>query len=1191
LNLKGLLALLRGDQHYQRWLHDASRTTESVAGGMRMPASYLELLEAARPCVIAALQADWPGPVVVVCARPEDARYLSDQVQAWSQDPENVLNFPAPDAVFYDRTPWDRSTLHARVGVLSVLEAIRASQDENAGRGMVITMSGWALMVKSVSPMAFGRAVRRLRVGDWLPPDQLLGYCLRAGYEPVAVVEEPGTFCHRGSIVDVFPPNLPEPLRIDFFGDEIDSIRVFHPGTQRSRHRLQEATLGPANEAIPEWGKAAKDALEAMDLTTCNRVTRQAICQQRAKLVCGERFEGIEYYLPYLYPRPSTLLDFLPANALVLLNDAVGLESSVANLTEQSLALKAGMVSDGQLASNFPVPHFTWEEIQSRLARRRAICLGHGLDVDEAAPSFGPATFMPAPKYGGRLENLVADIVELRRKGHRIVLISRQAERLSDLLRDRDIYCTLSTDMVDAPEPRSVYIIDGIIAEGWAFGPGQLVVLTDAELFGWSRPKRRRPARRRNIAPESFFSDLKKGDYVVHVEYGIGRYQGMVRKTIGELQHEFLEIDYAASDRLYVPIHQADRVGRYLGADGRIPHMHRLGSGEWQTVRAKAEKAVRDIAAELLELYAEREVASGHAFAPDTGWQHELEASFPYEETEDQIQSVAEVKADMEKAKPMDRLICGDVGYGKTEVALRAAFKAVMDGKQVAVLVPTTVLAQQHYYTFRRRLRAFPVTVEMLSRFRSPQEQQQVTEGLSAGTVDIVIGTHRLFSKDVVFKDLGLLIIDEEQRFGVMHKERLKQMRREVDVLTLTATPIPRTLHLALGKVRDMSIIDTPPEDRLPVHTFVGEYDRALVRKVILREVSRGGQIYYVHNRVYDIEQVAEDLRGIVPEASLVVGHGQMDEDGLAQVMLGFARGEYDILVCTTIIESGVDIPNVNTIIIDRAENLGLSEIYQLRGRVGRGGNRAYAYLFYKKPLTEIAHKRLQTIQEATELGAGFRVAMRDLEIRGAGEILGPEQHGHIAAIGFDLYCHLLQRAVQELRESSGEPMAAIHRVQHAAATSSVVSGFGPSIDLPMSAYLPEEFIPESQLRLRFYRRMARIDSESAVEQLAQEMKDRFGELAEPVVNLLYMLRVRALATEAGIQSLSVREEEIALSLPFPLTSAGAQELAARHPSLRMSRTKMWLPIAGEWRHVLLELLQSLRDLTPQRSEQLVVSS
>ena len=1180
LNLEGLLALLRDNPDYQRLLQQARRIREGVVQQEGFPALSLELLEAARPYLLAALQGDWPGPVLVISGKPENARHLADQVRAWSGDAQRVLYFHAPDAIFYDPLPWDQETIHARVDVLAMLTSLRESRVADAGRGTLIVSSVWALMVKSVTPTAFRRAMITLRVGDSLPPFQLLAHCVRLGYEATTVVEEPGTFSHRGSIIDIFPPNSSAPVRVDFFGDEVDSIRLFDPSTQRSAEHVPEVTLVPASEALPEWGKAAAEALMALDLSSCDHATRQRIQEEREKLVRGERFRGMEYYLPYLYPRPGTLLEFLPQNALVLLDDTLMLEAAATSLENQALSLRAEMLAEGQLPANWAVPYFTWEELKSRLASQRAISLGHGMA--ETLPFFGENGFLPAPRYGGQLQDVLEDVAELRAKGQRVVLITRQAERLSDLLRERNIYSTPTKEIPEPPKLGSVHIVDGIIAEGWAFGPGRLVVLADSEVFGWSRIRKRRPAQRRAISPESFFADLQKGDYVVHVEYGIGRYQGMVKKTINNLQREYLEIEYAAGDRLYVPIHQADRVSRYLGADEREPYLHRLGSNEWHTIVSRAQKAVRDIAAELLELYAVREISPGHAFSPDTPWQRELEASFPYEETEDQIKALEAVKADMEKPKPMDRLICGDVGYGKTEVALRAAFKAVMDGKQVALLVPTTVLAQQHFYTFRRRLRAFPVNVEMLSRFRTPEEQERILADLRSGKVDIIIGTHRLLSKDVVFKDLGLLIIDEEQRFGVSHKERLKQMRREVDVLTLTATPIPRTLYMALSGIRDMSIIDTPPEDRLPVRTFIAEYDESLIRKAILREVDRGGQVYFVHNRVQDIEEVAAMLRRVVPEVSVVIGHGQMDEEELSQIMLGFAQGEHDVLLCTTIIESGLDIPNVNTIIINHADSFGLAQLYQLRGRVGRGANRAYAYLLYKPPLSEVARKRLQAIEEASELGAGFRVAMRDLEIRGAGEILGAEQHGHIAAIGFDLYCRLLQQAVQELREASGEPLMAIRRAQHATAASALAAGLGPSIDLPLSAYLPEDLIPDSQLRLRLYRRMARVETAAEVEELAQELRDRFGQLPEAVDNLLYLLRVRALAAEANVQAIAGDVREISLTLPFPLSVAAAEQLASRYKGAVSARGgKVWLTVRDGWREMLLKLLRDLAELVP----------
>ncbi len=1179
MTLKGLLTLLQRDPLYQDLARQIGRVREAAPENVHLPALSVGLLEAARPYVIAALQADWPGPIVVLSGSPENARQLVDQIRAWSLDAERVHYYHAPDAIFYDRAPWDRETIHARVSTLATLTALRGDAAPDVGRGTVVVASVWALMTKSVSPMAFRRALRTFRSGDQLPLYQLLEHLVRVGYQPIPVVEDPGTFSHRGSLVDIYPPDLPEPLRLDFFGDELDTIRTFDPTTQRSRGQVDQVTLVPASEALAEWGKVAGNALQTMDLSACNHATRQRLAEERDKLAAGEYFAGIEYYLSYLYPNPSTLLDFLPENALVLVDDFTAVESGILGLENQALGLRAEMIAEGQLPASFAVPYLTWEELKGRLLARRAMSLGHGLG--EMAPYFGDEGFIAAPRYGGQLHNAIEDIIELYRKDQKVVVVTRQAERLADMLREQNIYLTPAADILAAPDPASILMVDGIVAEGWVFNPAQLVVLTDSELFGWTRVKKRRPAQRRGVSPESFFADLQKGDYVVHVEYGIGRYHGMVHKTIGSLEREYLEIEYANGDRLFVPIHQADRVSRYVGADERVPYMHRLGGGEWNAIREKAQKAVRDIAAELLELYAVREVSAGHAFSTDTPWQHELETSFPYEETDDQLRALAEVKADMEQPKPMDRLICGDVGYGKTEVALRAAFKAVMEGKQVAVLVPTTVLAQQHFYTFRRRLRAFPVVVEMLSRFRSPQEQDEVLQGLLSGQVDIVIGTHRLLSKDVVFKDLGLVIIDEEQRFGVSHKERLKQLRREVDVLTLTATPIPRTLYMALSGVRDMSVIDTPPEDRLPVRTFVSEYDEALIRKAILREVDRGGQVYFVHNRVQDIYQVADDLQRIVPEASLAIGHGQMDEGELAQVMLGFAQGEYSVLVCTTIIESGLDIPNVNTIIINNADTFGLAQLYQLRGRVGRGVNRAYAYLLYKGRLTDVAHKRLETILEASELGAGFRVAMRDMEIRGAGEILGAEQHGHIAAIGFDLYCRLLQQAVQELREVTGGSMDAIHRAQHAvaASASALNLGLGPSIDLPLSAFLPEDFMPDNPLRLRFYRRLARLDGIREVEELAQELSDRFGRLPEPVSNLLYFLRVRILAGAAGIQAISAEENEITLALALPLTAAAAEQIVSQQPGVRARGSRVWLPVSDDWREVLLGLLHHLGSL------------
>jgi transcription-repair coupling factor (superfamily II helicase) len=774
------------------------------------------------------------------------------------------------------------------------------------------------------------------------------------------------------------------------------------------------------------------------------------------------------------------------------------------------------------------------------------------------------------------------------------VLVSRQAARLTDLLAERGVPHLVGTPLPsaeevaelppvpaggedDVPPPGSITVIHGSLAEGWILkatgkGNGRIApaealctLLTDAEIFGYFKAElRRRPSVRRAVTPESFFADVQPGDYVVHIEHGIGVFRGLVKLDLDGVEREYLQVDYAVTDRLYVPIHQADRLSRYVGADDRPPMLSRLGTADWSIVKRRAKRAVEEIATELLEIYAAREITPGHAFAPDSTWQQELEVAFPYVETEDQLRAIEQVKTDMERPKPMDRLICGDVGYGKTEVALRAAFKAVTDGMQVAVLVPTTVLAQQHYQTFVERLKPYPVVVEMLSRFRSKKEQKQILDGMRKGTADIVIGTHRLLQKDVQFKSLGLLIIDEEQRFGVSHKERLKKMRTEVDVLTLTATPIPRTLHMSLTGVRDMSTIDTPPEDRLPIKTTVAEYDETLIRTAILRELDRGGQVYFVHNRVMGIEQMARRVAKIVPEATIAVAHGQMPESQLERVMLRFVAGEYDILVCTSIIESGLDIPNVNTIIINRADRFGLAQLYQLRGRVGRGAVRAYAYLLTPKNygLSEVARKRLEAIAEASELGAGFRIAMRDLEIRGAGELLGARQHGHIAAVGFDLYCRLLAQAVRELR---GEAPALVIGAESAEGEEAIAYlvplAEGVQISLPLPVYLPEDIMPDESLRLRLYRRLAGLVTEGEVTAMAQELEDRFGQLTEPVANLLYQLRLKVLALESGVQAINVDSGQIVIKAEGleNLDRAGLQRRVGSHT--RVTRRQIWMPL------------------------------
>jgi transcription-repair coupling factor (superfamily II helicase) len=790
---------------------------------------------------------------------------------------------------------------------------------------------------------------------------------------------------------------------------------------------------------------------------------------------------------------------------------------------------------------------------------------------------------VPADLFGGQLRRLVDDIVGRLRDGEQVVVVTPQAARIQEMVQEatNDQRPTTNKDEQDKAvvgRRWSLVVVHGSLDEGFRSPDLNLTLYSDAEIFGWRqrRPVAERKRKRDRSAEEraAFLRGLKPGDYVVHIEHGIAAYEGLVRRGVGGIEREYLNLRYAEGDRLYVPVDQIDRVSRYIGAGDAVPSLTRLGTQDWERAKRKARAAVQELANDLLKLYAQRQLSEGHAFSPDTAWQRDLEDAFPYIETDDQVRAIADVKQDMEQPQPMDRLICGDVGFGKTEVALRAAFKAVQDGKQVAVLVPTTVLAQQHYDTFSRRMAAFPVTVDMISRFRSAKEQEEIIRKLGRGEIDIIIGTHRLLSKDVLFKDLGLLVVDEEQRFGVRHKERIKQMRANVDVLTLTATPIPRTLHMALAGIRDLSVIDTPPEDRVPIKTYVLPYDEHLIREAILRELDRGGQIYYVHNRVQSIYYVAEKLRRLVPEAEIGVGHGQLEEHQLERVMLDFFSGKDDVLVCTTIIESGLDVPNANTLIIDDATHYGLAQLYQLRGRVGRSAQRAYAYLFFKGDhrMTPEAQERLQAIQEATELGAGFRIAMRDLEIRGAGNLLGAEQSGHIAAVGFDLYSRLLEQAVKtmkaqlvatnyrvpgqgdkETRRQGDKEMAdALEDQQVSLSPDLPVPRSKPSVvgrrssvvdekvlvaplvtlDLPLDAYLPSEYIADDRVRLSVYQHMAEAQTARAVRDLRRELRDRFGAPPDPADHLLTWLLIKALALEANVTSIVTTDEEFIIRLP-----------------------------------------------------------
>jgi transcription-repair coupling factor (superfamily II helicase) len=1154
------------------------------------------LIAPARSYLIAALQQDLGRPLLVVAAQLERAQQIYDELRVWSATPEGVLRFPEPDALPYERVPWAMETVGERLATLTALSPLPYPSSP-IPYPLVVT-SARALMYKTIPLEEFKASTHTLRAGQTISLQKTLAHWYALGYRPESVVEEPGTFSRRGGIIDVFPPGNPWPVRIELFGDQIESLRTFDPTSQRSQESITSFTMTPASEALPKYGQRAAQLVADLELTGCHLPARSEFRNDREALERGEGFRGLEFYVPYLYPQPGVLMDYLPSEGPLLVDDWVELEATVEELEAQAMKLREDLAEAGDLPRGLTVPYFTWQELEPVLMSRRPVVLGYewsALDADlvDAQASVRTATpdrlrlsqhFTPSPRYGGQLKRVLEDCRSMTDEGQKVVVVSRQARRLSQLLTERGIHATPVGDVSEPLPPRSLTLVQGTLAEGWrlqlAGSKLKSVVcnlLTDAEIFGWARPLPRRAPKPRAITPEAFFSDVAPGDYVVHIEHGIGLFQGLTKLTVDGIEREYLQVDYAAGDKLYVPIHQVDRLSRYVGVGDRPPAVHRLGTTDWARVKAQAKRAVEDIARDLLELYSAREVIPGYAFSTDTPWQAELEAAFPYIETKDQLAAVEAVKADMEQIKPMDRLICGDVGYGKTEVSLRAAFKAVMEGKQVALLVPTTVLAQQHHQTFLERLKPFPVEVEMLSRFRSRREQQKVLERLRKGQVDIVIGTHRLLQEDVAFKDLGLLIIDEEQRFGVSHKEKLKQMRKEVDVLTLTATPIPRTLHMSLMGVRDMSTIETPPEERLPIVTHMGEYDESLIRKAILRELARGGQVYFVHNRVQGINQMAQRLAKIVPEATLAIGHGQMPERELERVMLDFAAGKVDVLVCTSIIQNGLDIPNTNTIIVNRADRFGLAQLYQLRGRVGRSAVRAYAYFLHARHqrLSETARKRLQTILEASELGAGFRIAMRDLEIRGAGELLGARQHGHIAAVGFDLYCRLLAQAVRELKGEEpsqllGEEMAYLQPLRS-----------GVQINLPLAVSLPEDYVPDESLRLHLYRRLAGLNTLGEVDDMAQELEDRFGELSQAAVNLLYQLRLKILAVAAGVQAISNEEGQVVIKAEG-LGGAEGKWLQRRLGNkARVGRRQVWLPLDARdrWREILPGILQTMAEM------------
>jgi len=1051
--------------------------------------------ESAKAAVAAALAAGHPGPTLLITPSPARAQAIREELALYVGSLP-LVRLPERERLPYEFSPDDPIVSMERARALTAL----------AASSPALVVCSWAALSEHCAGPGIEAAGVDVRTGDTLEPMSLLARLEGAGYRTVDLADRPGTASRRGGLVDVFPANAEHPYRIEFFGNEVDSIRRVDLSTQRSVERLESVHFAPAATAT----RQARDAAVAL-LSRLEAGSNEAekVTEQLELIASGNRSDYESFFEPLLYA--DTALAHLNPEAAILHDDAEEGQAALEKLLEHQERARLELEQRAHVPAGLPTLNATTEEIRETLSRFAPTIHLQRFGAEELGARRLP--LRATPSFAGKLKPLVQQAGQWAKEGKAVILASQQALRLSELMDDEGIETTLARGLEHPPAPGSITLV-ALAAGGGFILDERLIFVTDSEIFGFR--KRHRPTRTRTGIKADLVSTLEGGDYLVHADHGIARYGGLIRRTVDGVEREYLELQYAEGDRLLVPADQLDSVTAYVGPADHPPVLTRLGSQDWARTKRRVKQAVLALAQDLLELYAKREVAQGHAFAPDKAWQMEMEAAFPFVETPDQMEAINEVKADMENPRPMDRLICGDVGYGKTEVAIRAAFKAVADGKQVAVLVPTTVLAEQHGNTFRERMAGFPVRIEVLSRFRSEQQQREIVQGIRDGAVDIAIGTHRLLQKDVQFKDLGLVIIDEEQRFGVVHKERLKQMRAEVDTLTLSATPIPRTLQMSLSGIRDMSTIMTPPEERLPIRTYVLQWDDEIIREAIDRELQRGGQVYFVHNRVHNIERIVSRLRDLVPEAELTVGHGQMPEEQLERVMLEFGAGDQDVLVCTTIIESGLDIPNVNTIIINDADRLGLAQLYQLRGRVGRSANRAYAYILYDKDrsITEQAQKRLEAVFEATELGAGFQIALRDLEIRGAGNLLGGEQSGHIASVGFEMYSKLVAEAVQ-----------AIKQIVRPGETVTPTLPPPPSIDLPLSAHIPENYVSEVHGRLALYQRIAEIETAQGIAEMQAELADRYGPVPHAVDNLLYVALTKAVARRARVESIKTDEQ------------------------------------------------------------------
>lgn len=1107
MRLDGLIRPLMDSENF--------KSLESCLSNKEFPLEVNGLSESGRAYVINAVFEKEDRSIVVVTSSEVEAKDLYEDLSLYSLD---VHYLPTKETVFYNIDAISGDLRWARLKVIKEIL-------ENKSKKVIVTSI--ESFVSLYTPIELYKKYSfTISEEEEVDINNIVQKLVESGYERVTVVEGRGEFALRGGILDVYPPCNTLPFRIELFGDEVDSIRTFNVDSQRSIERKDTADIFPAKEIILDrdaLNKAIINIKSELETFTSKNADKAEIVEKINSVVKRNienlqetwSFETIESYIPFLFEKPSSLFDYLD-DYLIVVDESDRckgkIDSALYEFAENYKAfLERGDILPGQNGLMISETELEKGFLSSDYILFNSLEKNGKFLSGREKFAFKQVTL---PKYQGNFELLIDEIREKKNSGYKTVILAGtrpRGERLVELLRDNDIECKYS-DSINDIHDCEVIVTFGNQSNGFEFIDLKVCVVSDKDAFGESKRKQKKSNRnQKGMSKIKSFGELKPGDYVVHVNSGIGVYKGIKQIEVSGNKRDYLDIEYQKGDKLYVPVEQLDLVQKYVGSEGKSPKVNKLGGPEWQKAKAKARKSINDIAEDLVKLYAARKTVKGHKFAKDTAWQKQFEDEFPYDETPDQLTSLEEIKADMESDKPMDRLLCGDVGYGKTEVAVRAAFKAVMEGKQVAFLVPTTILADQHYNTFKKRFASFPVNVDVISRFKTKKEQNATLKALKEGNVDILIGTHRLVSKDIGFKDLGLLIVDEEQRFGVTQKEKIKNIKKNVDVLTLSATPIPRTLHMSLTGVRNISVIETPPEDRYPIQTYVVEQNDQLIRDAILREINRGGQAFLVYNRVESIGVMAAYIKELVPECTPRIIHGQMTEKELEAELVDFMNKEADVLVCTSIIETGIDMPNVNTLIVYDSDKMGLSQLYQLRGRVGRSNRVAYAYFVYRKDkvLTEVAEKRLKALKDFTELGSGFKIAMRDLEIRGAGSMMGSSQHGHMASVGYDLYCRMLEDTIKLIKgEIDQEPVET-------------------TVDIKLDAYIPSSYIENEIQKIEVYKKIAAIENDGDYNYVKEELEDRYSSIPKPVANLMDIAYIKSKAKMLDIEEVRERNGEI----------------------------------------------------------------